>query len=58
MSEQPSSTSLDNPLYYLENALTLVRWVKRIHADLLNEHETTQIDAFLNFYNCISISYF
>ena len=48
MSEQPSSTSLDNPLYYLENALTLVRWVKRIHADLLNEHETTQIDAFLN----------
>ena len=48
MNNQPSSANLDNPLYYLENALTLVRWVYSLHADLLNEDEKKQIDAFLN----------
>lgn len=45
--ETPLAASLDNPLYYLENARTLIRWVRRLHADLLEPEELESLDALL-----------
>ena len=39
----PAAASLDNPLYYLENARTLIRWVCSLHADLLTEDERVSL---------------
>lgn len=43
----PAAASLDNPLYYLENARTLIRWVCSLHADLLTEDERLSLANFL-----------
>lgn len=43
-----AAASLDNPLYYLENGLTVIDWVLKQHTDLLttSEHERlTQFQA-------------
>lgn len=41
------AASLDNPLYYLENGRTLVRWVRDQHGDLLLPAEKQRLAAFL-----------
>ena len=46
--EQPASADLSNPLYYLQNMETVVRWVLRHHRDLLTGAETDRLEAFLN----------
>lgn len=43
----PGTADLDNPLYYLENFETVVRWVRRHHSDLLTAEETGHIDSLL-----------
>lgn len=43
----PGTADLDNPLYYLENFETVVRWVRHYHRDLLTADEITQIDGLL-----------
>ncbi|MBL3558611.1 MULTISPECIES: VRR-NUC domain-containing protein [Marinobacter] len=43
----PGTADLDNPLYYLENFETVVRWVRRHHSDLLTTEETREIDNLL-----------
>ncbi|MFN2359979.1 MAG: VRR-NUC domain-containing protein [Marinobacter sp.] len=40
----PGTADLDNPLYYLENFETVVRWVRQHHSDLLADAETGLID--------------
>lgn len=45
--DTPSAAPLDNPLYYLENARTLISWVRRLHADLLLPNEVEALDALL-----------
>lgn len=47
-SSVPGTADLDNPLYYLENFETVVRWVRHYHSDLLTVDETRQIDGLLN----------
>lgn len=44
----PGTADLDNPLYYLENFETVVRWVRHHHSDLLTADETWQLDDLLN----------
>ncbi|MDX1816727.1 MAG: VRR-NUC domain-containing protein [Marinobacter sp.] len=46
--EQPSSADLSNPLYYLENMETVVRWVLSHHRDLLDKVETGRLEAFMD----------
>ena len=41
----PGTADLDNPLYYLENFETVVRWVREHHSDLLTTLETGHIDS-------------
>jgi hypothetical protein len=43
----PVAASLDNPLYYLENARTLISWVRQLHADLLTADELKSLDGLL-----------
>lgn len=43
----PAAASLENPLYYLENARTLISWVRRLHADLLTKNELKSLDGLL-----------
>ncbi|HSG04271.1 MAG TPA: VRR-NUC domain-containing protein [Marinobacterium sp.] len=43
----PVAASLDNPLYYLENARTLIAWVRRLHADLLECQELEALENLL-----------
>ncbi|WP_372926290.1 VRR-NUC domain-containing protein [Marinobacter sp.] len=43
----PGTADLDNPLYYLENFETVVRWVRQHHSDLLTTEETGNIDNLL-----------
>lgn len=43
----PAAASLENPLYYLENARTLISWVRRLHADLLTTDELSSLDGLL-----------
>lgn len=40
----PGTADLDDPLYYLENFETVVRWVRQHHSDLLTAEETAHID--------------
>lgn len=44
---RPEPASLDNPLYYLENGLTVVTWVREHHADLLTGTELARISGLL-----------
>ncbi len=37
---------LNDPLYYLRNAFTLIDWVCQRHADLLDTHEWLQLERF------------
>ncbi|MDL0431802.1 VRR-NUC domain-containing protein [Marinobacter sp. TBZ242] len=46
-SSVPGTADLDNPLYYLENFETVVRWVRQHHSDLLTDEETGLIDNLL-----------
>ena len=46
-STPPVTASLENPLYYLENARTLISWVRQLHADLLTTEEVASLDGFL-----------
>lgn len=46
-SNTPVAASLENPLYYLENARTLINWVRRLHADLLTPAELASLDGLL-----------
>lgn len=43
----PGTADLNNPLYYLENFETVVRWVRQHHSDLLTDEETGHIDNLL-----------
>ncbi|MDX1458727.1 MAG: VRR-NUC domain-containing protein [Marinobacter sp.] len=43
----PGTADLNNPLYYLENFETVVRWVRQHHSDLLTNGEARQIDSLL-----------
>lgn len=43
----PGTADLDNPLYYLENFETVVRWVRHYHSDLLTREEIGHIDNLL-----------
>lgn len=43
----PVAASLDNPLYYLENARTLINWVLQLHSDLLTNTEQASLKTFL-----------
>lgn len=43
----PVAASLENPLYYLENARTLISWVRQLHADLLTVNELRSLDGLL-----------
>ncbi|MEP6416588.1 MAG: VRR-NUC domain-containing protein, partial [Marinobacter sp.] len=43
----PGTADLDNPLYYLENFETVVRWVRHYHSDLLTADEIGHIDNLL-----------
>lgn len=43
----PGTADLDNPLYYLENFETVVRWVRHYHSDLLTVDEIGYIDNLL-----------
>ncbi|MEY3038087.1 MAG: hypothetical protein RL143_654 [Pseudomonadota bacterium] len=45
---QPKAQSLEDPFYYLANANTLVHWVMKLHADLLDEDETVMIGRYLS----------
>src|SRR5210317_2079351 len=47
MENQPTAASLDDPLYYLKNARTLIDWVRQIHADLLTCAEILALDGLL-----------
>lgn len=47
MENLPAAASLDDPLYYLKNAQTLIKWVRTLHADLLLDGENAQLDALL-----------
>lgn len=44
----PGTADLDNPLYYLENFETVVRWVRRFHSDLLTADEIGKVDGLLS----------
>lgn len=44
----PQIASLDNPLYYLENALTVVTWVMTYHGDLLTDTEMARLDQLIS----------
>ncbi|MGF2735921.1 VRR-NUC domain-containing protein [Marinobacter sp. DUT-1] len=43
----PRAADLDNPLYYLENMETVVRWVRDHHGDLLTGSEFSLLETFL-----------
>ncbi len=43
----PRTADLDNPLYYLENMETVVRWVLDHHGDLLTATECCRLETFL-----------
>ncbi|WP_372986150.1 VRR-NUC domain-containing protein [Marinobacter sp.] len=43
----PRTADLDNPLYYLENMETVVRWVLDHHGDLLTGSEFRLLETFL-----------
>ena len=43
----PRTADLDNPLYYLENMETVVRWVLDHHGDLLTGSEFRVLETFL-----------
>jgi len=43
----PRTADLDNPLYYLENMETVVRWVLDHHGDLLTRFEVSLLETFL-----------
>ncbi|MBD3642037.1 MAG: VRR-NUC domain-containing protein [Marinobacter sp.] len=43
----PRTADLDNPLYYLENMETVVRWVLNHHGDLLTASEIGLLETFL-----------
>jgi hypothetical protein len=45
---QPKAQSLEDPFYYLANANTLIHWVMRLHADLLDESERALIGHYLS----------
>lgn len=51
MENLPAAASLDDPLYYLKNAQTLIKWVRTLHADLLLDGENAQLDALLELSN-------
>lgn len=42
----PTAASLDNPLYYLENGLTVIGWVLLQHTDLLTPGEHERLTQF------------
>lgn len=44
---RPQTASLDDPLYYLENTLTVVNWVRDYHGDLLTDAEKARLSQFL-----------
>ncbi|MDY6814792.1 MAG: VRR-NUC domain-containing protein [Pseudomonadota bacterium] len=44
----PCTADLDNPLYYLENMETVVRWVLNHHGDLLTGLEIRLLETFLD----------
>jgi|SRR5690554_380630 hypothetical protein len=44
---RPRIASLDDPLYYLENTLTVVNWVRDYHGDLLTGAEKARLNQFL-----------
>ena len=46
INNRPSVSSLENPLYYLENFRTVLAWVARYHADLLTRQEAGQLEKF------------
>ncbi|WP_227537943.1 VRR-NUC domain-containing protein [Marinobacter vulgaris] len=46
-SAMPGTADLDNPLYYLENFETVVKWVREHHSDLLTSRETGLVDSLL-----------
>lgn len=45
---EPTSiqADLNDPLYYLRNAHTLINWVSQRHGDLLDQHECDQLERF------------
>jgi VRR-NUC domain/FAN1, HTH domain len=43
---RPEATTLDNPLYYLENARTAVDWVIHLYTDLLTTQELSRLNDF------------
>ncbi|NVK40331.1 MAG: VRR-NUC domain-containing protein [Oceanospirillaceae bacterium] len=44
--DRPEAATLDNPLYYLENFRTVLRWVEARHADLLLDSERRRLEDF------------
>jgi len=44
---RPEAGALDNPFYYLENALTVLTWVRDHHGDLLTDGEQDRLRQFL-----------
>lgn len=44
--ERPQVAPLEDPLYYLRNVDTVVRWVAEHHSDLLNEAERNQLVSY------------
>ncbi|MBW4935048.1 VRR-NUC domain-containing protein [Marinobacter sp. F4206] len=45
---RPQTADLDNPLYYLENMETVLRWVATHHRDLLLTTEYARLNAFFD----------
>ncbi|WP_165856314.1 VRR-NUC domain-containing protein [Marinobacter sp. JSM 1782161] len=48
MNRPIATASLDDPLYYLKNFETVVRWVREHHGDLLTSDERALIDRLLD----------
>lgn len=46
MTHSITSAELTNPLYYLQNAKTLIDWVVKVHQDLLSEEELIRLSQF------------
>ncbi|MAT50575.1 MAG: nuclease, partial [Porticoccaceae bacterium] len=44
---RPQTAALDNPLYYLENARTVINWVMAYHGDLLTDSEMARLEQLL-----------
>lgn len=42
----PAGADLNDPLYYLNNARTLINWVRERHGDLLTQTELYRLDCF------------